>query len=86
MRTSWNKPVANRGLQRFVDLGEIVGIADVEGEIGADGLGLDALIAFDADGANGGPSLRVAESSPGSRSCRSTARSHLLRAGPQTAL
>ena len=44
-----------QGFQGFVDPRQIVRIADVESEIGTDGFRLDALIAFDADGANGGP-------------------------------
>ena len=45
MRTSENRPVANSDLDRLVDLAGVVGIADVELEIGAHGLGLDAPVA-----------------------------------------
>ena len=57
--------MANRGFQGFVDPREVVGIADIEGEISADGFRLDALVAFDADGADDVPPIgREAESSP----------------------
>ena len=41
-----------QGFQGFVDSREVVRIADIESEIGADGFRLDALVAFDADGAD----------------------------------
>ena len=49
MRTSWNRPVANRAFSDSSIWAGIVGVARGEGEIGADRLGLDALVALDAD-------------------------------------
>ena len=69
MRTSANRPVANSALMDWSTLPAIVGVADVEPEVGANRLGLDAAVA----------DTRISRMTPALRLHRRRQKQHRLR-------